>query len=109
MKLYETSFVEKKISIVLLFHVAAFLFMSARPILGHSLPIFDGFSSELPGIANFLLKIMIFYHFGYLSTFLVQNFVRRATFNFQPILADFHEYTLNMTSYHVTEAINSYF
>ena len=83
--------------------------MSAQPILGHFLPIFYGFSSELPGIANFLLKIMIFYHCGYLSTFLVQNFVRGTTFNFRPILADFHEYTLNMTSYHVTEAINDYF
>ena len=100
---------KKKISIVLLFHVAALLFMSARPILGHFLPILDGFSSELPGIANFSHKIMIFYHFGYLSTFLVQNFVQGATFNFRPILADFHEYTLNMTSYHVTEAINGYF
>ena len=32
-----------------------------------------------------------------------------ATFNFRPILADFHEYILNMASYHVTEAINGYF
>ena len=91
------------------FHVAALLFMSARPILGHFLPIFDGFSSKLPGIANFSLKIVIFYHFGYFSTFLVQNFVRGATFNFRTILAGFHKYTLNMTLYHVTEAINSYF
>ena len=83
--------------------------MSARPILGHFLPIFYGFSSKLPGIANFSLKIVIFYHFGHFSIFLVQNFVRGTTFNFRPILADFHEYTLNMTSYHVTEAINGYF
>ena len=32
-----------------------------------------------------------------------------ATFNFRLILADFHEYTLSMTSYHVTETINGYF
>ena len=89
--------------------MAALLFMSARPILGQFLPIFDGFSSKLPGIANFLLKIVIFYHFGYFSTFLVQNFVRGATFNFRTILAGFHENTLNMTSYHVIEAINGYF
>ena len=50
-----------------------------------------------------------FNHFGYFSTFLAQNFVQGATFNFRTILADFHEYTLNMTSYQVTEAINSYF
>ena len=83
--------------------------MSPRSILGHFLLIFDCFSSKLPGIANFSLKIVIFYHFGYFSTFLVQNFVRGATFNFRTILADFHEYALNMTSYHVTEAINGYF
>ena len=80
--------------------------MSARPILGHFLSIFYGFSSELPEIANFLLKIVIFCHFGY---FLVQHFVRGATFNFRPIWANFHEYTLNMMSYHVIEAINGYF
>ena len=100
---------KKKLQFCYCFHVAALLFMSDRPILGHFLPIFDGFSSKLPGIANFSLKTVIFYHFGYFSTFLVQNFVQGATFNFQPILADFHEYTLNMTSYHVTEAINGYF
>ena len=103
MKLYETSFREKKFQLFYCFHVAALLFMSARPIFGHFLPIFEGLSSKLPGIANFSLKIVIFYHFGYLSTFLVQNFVRGAT------LADFHEYTLNMTSYHVIEASNGYF
>ena len=102
-------FGDKKFQLFYCFHVAALLFMSARPILGHFLPIFDGFSSKLPEIANFSLKIMIFFHFGYFFTFLVQNFVRGATFNFRPILANFHEYTLNMTSYHVTEAINGYF
>ena len=32
-----------------------------------------------------------------------------ATFNFWPIRTDFQEYTSNMTSYHVAEAINGYF
>ena len=84
---------KKNFQLFYCFHVAALLFMSARPILGHFLPIFDGFSSKLPGTANVSLKIVIFYHSGYLSTFLVQNFDRGATFNFRPILADFHEYT----------------
>ena len=85
--------------------------MSPPPILGHFLLIFDCFSSKLPGIANFSLKNVIFYHFGYFSTFLVQHFVGGggATFNFRTILADFHEHTLNTTSYHVTESINGYF
>ena len=83
--------------------------MSPRPILGHFLLIFYCFSSKLPGIANFSLKIVMFYHFGYFSTFLVQNFVREATFNFWTVLADFQEYTLNMTSYHVTEQLMAIF
>ena len=99
----------KKISIVLLFSRGSNFVHECWPIFGHFLPIFYGFSSKLPGIANFSLKIVIFYHFGYFSIFLAQNFVRGATFNFRTILADFHEYTLNMTSYHVTEAINGYF
>ena len=87
----------------------ALLFMRTRPVLGHFLSIFDGFSSKLPQIVMFLLKIVTFCHFEYFSTFLVQNSVQQATFHFWPILVDFHEYTLNMTSYHVTEAINGYF
>ena len=85
--------------------------MSTRPILGHFLPIFYAFLSKLPEIANFLAQNCDFCHFEYFSTFLVQNPVGGGgvTFNFWPILADFHEYTLNMTSYHVTEAINGYF
>ena len=71
--------------------------MSARRILGHFLPIFHGFSSKLAEIAKFSLKVLIFCHFEYFSIFLVENFVWGATFNFWPILADFHEYTLNMT------------
>ena len=90
------------------FHVISLLFMSARPILGHFLPIFDDISSKLPEIAKFSLKID-FCYFEYFSTFLVQNSVWVATFNFRPILADFHECTSNMTSYHVIEAINGYF
>ena len=82
--------------------------MIAQPIFGHFLLIFDGFSSKLPGISNFSLKIVIFCHFGYFSTILSQNLVQGPTFNFRTILADFHEYTLDMTSYHVTEAINGY-
>ena len=109
MKLYETSSGEKNFQLFYCFHVAALLFMSARPIFDHFLTIFYGFSSKLPGIANFSLKIVTFYHFGYFSTFLGQNFVRGATFIFRTILADFHEYTVNMTSYYVTEAINGYF
>ena len=38
-----------------------------------------------------------------------QNSDRGATFTFWPILASFHEYTLKMASYHVTELINIYF
>ena len=51
---------------------------------------------------QFSLKIVIFVISG-------AKFWPGATFNFRPILADFHEYTLNMASYHVTEAINGYF
>ena len=87
-------------------HMIALLFMSARPILGHFLSIFDGFLSKLPLFAH---NCDFFCHFEYFSTFLVQNSVRGATFNFRPILVDFHGYTLNMTSYYVTEAINGYF
>ena len=93
------------------FHVTALLFTSAGPILGHFLVHFDGFSPKLPEIAKFSLKIVIFCHFEYFFTFLVQNPLPggRATLNFWPILADFQQYTLNMTSYHVSEAINGYF
>ena len=82
--------------------------MSARPILGHFLSMFDGFSSKLPEISKFSLKIVIF--FVTLNASLPFWFKilsgGGATFN---ISADFHEYTLNMMSYHVTEAINGYF
>ena len=71
---------KKNFQLFYCFHVAALLFMSARPIFGHFLLIFDDFSSKLPGIANFSLKIVVFYHFGYFSTFLAQNFVRGGNF-----------------------------
>ena len=83
--------------------------MSARPILGHFLPIFYGFSSKLPDITKIDAENCDFFcHCEYFYTFLVQNSDREATFDFRPILADFHEYTLNMASYHGTEAINGY-
>ena len=117
MKLYETSFAEKNFQLFYCFYVAALLFMSPRPILGHFLLIFYCFS------LRFLIKtardrkffaqncdFLSFWTVIYLSGL---KFCPRdgggATFNFRIILADFHKYTLNMTSYHVTEAINGYF
>ena len=101
----------KKIELFYCFHVAAILFMSLRPILGHFLLIFYCFSSKLPGIAvshqnaNFSFKIVMFLSFWILLYLSGSKFYPGggATFNFRTILADFHEYTLNMTSYHVTE------
>ena len=49
--------------------------MSALQILGHFLPIFYGFSSKLPEIAKFFMKIVIFCHFECFFTYLVQNSV----------------------------------
>ena len=83
------------------------LFMNTRPILGHFLFIFYSFSSKLPEIAKFRQNCD-FWSSGYISTFMVQNSVR-VTFNFRSILADFYDYALNMTSYHVTEANNDFF
>ena len=54
------------------FYVIALLFMSAPPILGHFLPIFYDFSSKLPEITKFSLKIVTFCDYEYFSTFLVQ-------------------------------------
>ena len=54
---------KKEFSIVLLFHMIALLFMNARPILGYFLSFVDGFSSKLPEIAKFSLKIVIFLSF----------------------------------------------
>ena len=101
---------KKNFQLFYCFHVAALLFMSARPIFGHFLPIFLWFPIKTTRNRKFFAQNCdFFYHFGYFSTFLAQNFVQGATFNFRTILADFHEYTLNMTSYQATEAINSYF
>ena len=48
-----------------------------------------------------------FCHFEYFLTFLFAKlFWPGGTSNFQLILVDFHEYTLNTESYHVTEAVN---
>ena len=80
--------------------------MSAQPILGHFLAHFYGFSSKLPEIPKFSLKIII------LNTslpFWCKILSEEETFNFRPTLSNFHEYTLNMTSYHVTRAINGLF
>ena len=90
--------------------MTALLLMSARPILGYFLPIFYGFASKLPDITNFSLQILIF--FVILNTslhFWCKVPTGGTTFNFRLILDDFHEYTLSMASYHVTEAINGYF
>ena len=109
MKLYETSFGENKFQLFYCFHVAALLFISAQPILGHFLPIFDGFSSKLPGIANFSLKIVIFFIILDTSLPFCFKILSGDNFQFSVNFGRFSEYTLNMTSYHVTEAINGYF
>ena len=64
---------KKEFSIVPLFsRDSPFLFMSAWPILGHFLAHFLCFSSKLPEIAKFSLKIVIFCHFEYFFTFFMQ-------------------------------------
>ena len=84
--------------------------MSAQSIVCQFLPIFYDFSSKLPEIAKFLFKIVIFIILDTPLRFWFKILSREgATFNFRPILADFREYTLNMTTYHVTDAINGYF
>ena len=45
------------------------------------------------GGGKFLLKIVIFCHFEYFYSFLVQNYVWGVNFQF---LAKFHEYTLTL-------------
>ena len=85
----------KKIQLFYCFHVAALLFMSALPILGHFLPIFDGFSfirttrNRKLFIQNcdFFVILILLYLSG--------PILWEATFNFWPILADFYKYTLN--------------
>ena len=90
------------------FHVTAFLFTSARPISGH-FHFLMVLGQNCQKSQNFSLKLWFFCHFEYFCSFLVQNSVRggggggESTFSFRPILADFHEYTLNITSYHVSE------
>ena len=83
--------------------------MSARPILCHFLAHFLWFFVKTARNRTTFAENCDFCHSEYVYSFLVQNFVRGATFNFRPILADFHEYTLNMASYHVIETVDSYF
>ena len=84
------------------FHMATLLFMSAQPILSPFLWVLVQTTRNRKVSAQ---SCDFFCHFQYFSTFLVQNSVQKANFQFS---TDFHKYTLNMTSYHVTEAINSY-
>ena len=86
--------------------MAALLLVSAWLILGHFLHIFYGFSSKLPEIVKFSHKIVIFLSFSILLYLPGSKFCPGSNFQFS---ADFHKYTLNMTSYHVTGAINGYF
>ena len=108
-KLYETSFDDKKFATVLLFSCdSPFVLMSAWQIVGHFLPIFNSFSSKLLDITKSSLKIVFFCHFEYFFTFLVQN-SDQGNFQFSDIFGRFHEYTLNMAPYYVTEEFNGYF
>ena len=55
--------------------MAALLFMSARPILGHLSAHFRWFSSKLPEIASFRWKLWFFGNFEYFYNFIEQNSV----------------------------------
>ena len=78
-------------------------------IIGHFLPIFDGFLSKLSEIAKFSLKIVIFLViFNASLPIWCKILSGGTTFIFRPIWADFHEYTLNMTCIvHVTGEIEN--
>ena len=74
---------KKELSIVLLFSRGGPFVHECSANFRSLFPIFYGFSSKLPGIENVSLKIVIFCHCKYFSTFLVQysvqgdkNFVR---------------------------------
>ena len=83
----------KNFQLLYCFHVAALLFMSARPILGDFFAHFWWFLVKTTRNLKFLPQNCDFFgHFEYFSTFLVQNSVWEATFNFRPILTNFHEY-----------------
>ena len=75
-----------------------------RSLFAHSLMFF---LSQLPEIAKFSLKIVIFVILNTCLHFFLKILVGGGG-NFH-ISADFHEYTFKMTPYHVTEAINGYF
>ena len=94
---------EKEFSIVLLFsHGNPFVHECSanfRSLFSH----FYGFSSKLPEIAKFSLKIVIFFVILNTSLSFWLKILSGGGRNFQ-FSADFHEYTLNMTSYRVTEA-----
>ena len=72
-----------------------------RSRFGH----FDSFSSKLPEIASFSLKIVIVLSFSILLYLSGSKFCPRVNFRFSANFGRFHEYTLNMTSYHVIEVI----
>ena len=99
---------KKEFSIVLLFSLGSPFVHECSANFRSLLPIFYGFSSKLPEIAKFSIKLVTFCHFEYFSAFLLQNSVGGGGGNFQ-FSADFHEPTLSMTSYHVTQAINGHF
>ena len=108
-KLYDTSFGDKIFSIVLLFSCDG--------------PFVHECSANFRSL--FVHFLLFFFQITINRTFFAQNcdffvilstslpfwckILSGATFNFRPILVDFHEYTLNMTSFNVTEAINGYF
>ena len=109
-KLHETSFGEERFLIVLLFSRGSPLVHECSANFRSLLSIFDGFRQKYHKSQISRSKFRFFFcYFEYISTFLVQNSVRRETCNFRTIMVDFHEYTLNMTSYHVTLAIDCYF
>ena len=91
------------------FHVAALLFMSARPIWGRFLPILMVFCQNYQKSQIFRSKLWFFVILNTSLRFWFKILSRGAPFYFRPILADFHEYTLNITSHHVIEAIDGYF
>ena len=73
---------KKEFSIVLLFSRGTpFVHECSANFKSLFLSNFHCFSFKLPEITTFSLKIVIFCHFQYFSTFLVQNSVRVTNFN----------------------------
>ena len=79
--------------------------MSVQLILGHFCPFLMVFRQNYQKSQSFSSKLwfLSFWILLYLSG---SKFCPGDNFQFS---ANFHEYTLNMTSYHVTEAINGIF